>query len=176
MAKYVASPGSLSQGVTIIGTVDGLGAYKDTGYRILADSGVQNLKPDEWYPMQALCDFFAAVSSKVGKSTFFLIGKNLVAKAPLPPEIDSIEKVYAGFDQVYKTNFRNVPESEGWNFELTGPTSARMICTSPFPDEYTRGITEGFGRRFKNNVTAKIDETKPRVDSGGKSVTILVSW
>jgi hypothetical protein len=176
VAKYVASPGSLSVGATIIGTVDGLGAFKDTGYRILAEAGVKDLKPDEWYPMQALCDFFETVSSKVGKSTLFLIGKNLVVNVPLPPQIDSIEKVYSGFDQVYKTSFHNVPSGEGWKCELTGPTSASMVCTSPFPDEYTRGVTEGFGRRFKNNVTAKIDETKPRVDTGGKSVTILVTW
>jgi hypothetical protein len=65
MSNYKAKPRAMVMGISIIGTVEGLGPYKETGNRILAQSGIQDLKLDGWYPVQSFSDFFDVISSKM---------------------------------------------------------------------------------------------------------------
>jgi hypothetical protein len=177
MSKYHATPGGKTIGSSIRSTVQSLGAFKDTGYRLLAEVGISEVKEDEWYDQQAYSDFMELIQQKVGNATLFMAGRTQGLSAPLPPVFDSPEKVLASFDQVYRMAHKNVPSSQGWTYTPTGPNSATMTCSGPYPDEFSRGICDGFVRRYKiGNVTAKIDETQPRMDTGGKSVTILVKW
>jgi hypothetical protein len=164
------------QGTTIISTVDALGTYKDTGYRMLAECGLSNPKPDAWYSMQILGDFFEAITLKIGNATLFMLGKAVAESMDLPPQIDTIEKLYGSFDQVYKMTFKNVASSEGWSFKPTGANKATLSFCGPFPDDYCRGVAEGFGKRFAKKLSVKVDETQPRLDQGGKSVNLIVSW
>ena len=91
--------------------------------------------------------------------------------------LDVPEKVLASFNQVYWMAHKGIPASEGWTYTPAGPNSAIMTCTAPYPDEFSRGVCDGFVRRFNTgNTTAKIDESKARIDTGGKSVTIIVKW
>ncbi len=72
---------------------------------------------------------------------------------------------------------KNVPADQGWKFTSTGERSAIMVSASPNPDELQRGVCDGFIRRFKTGaLVVKIDESKPRVDKGGKSVTFIATW
>ena len=176
MSEYTAKPGAQTIGANILGVIEGSGAFRQTGYRILADLGLKELKQDQWYPMQPFCDFFEAIEKKFGGATLAMIGKSNGSGLPLPPELNTIEKVYSSFDQVYRMNFRNVPTNEGWKFTKTGPKSATIVCTGPMPDEYLRGIAIGFGGRFEKNLVVKFDETQLRRDKGGNSVTLLVNW
>jgi hypothetical protein len=177
MGKYQATPGGKTLGASIHSTVESLGPFKETGYRLLAQVGISEIKDQEWYPQQTYCDFLELIQQKVGNSTLYIAGRNQGLEAVLPPQLDSPEKVLAGFSQVYRLAHQGVPATEGWTFTPTGPNSATMTCTSPYPDEFSRGVCDGFVRRFNaGSASAKIDETKPRVDNGGKSVTILVRW
>jgi len=177
MGKYQATPGAKTIGGAIYRMVESLGTYKETGYRLLAQAGISDIKRDDWYDQQIFCDFLELIQQIVGNKTLFIAGKNQGMEAGLPPVLDCPEKVLAGFNQVYRMAQKEIPTSEGWTYTSTGPNSAIMTCTSPYPDEFSRGICDGFVRRFKKgNTTAKIDESKTRIDTGGKSVTIIVSW
>ena len=177
MGKYQATPGAKIIGNSVYFMVEALGTYKDTGYRLLAQVGISDIKMDDWYDQQIFCDFLELIQQKVGNKTLFIAGRNQGMGAGLPPVLDCPEKVLAGFNQVYKMAHKETPASEGWTYTSSGPNSAIMTCTSPYPDEFSRGICDGFVRRFKEgNTTAKIDETKARLDTGGKSVTIIVNW
>jgi hypothetical protein len=180
MAKYQASPKAKVSGPVVVGTVDALGIYKDTGYKILADCGISDPKMDQLYPLQVLCDFFTQVETRFGPSTLSVMGKNVAQVTPVPPGVDSPEAVLSSMGEAYQLNHQDVPADEGWRYEKTGPTSARMVCNAPYPDDFCRGIIEGFVRRFKQTsggaVRAEIDMTQPRRDNGGQSVTVLVRW
>lgn len=177
MSIYKAEPGSKVLGHSIEITLNALGLYKDTGHQILAQTGIQNVKADEWYDMQMYCDFLGTLKEKVGPSTLFVAGRNIGMNAELPPIFDTPAKVLASFDQVFKMGHRGVPANQGWAYTSTGERSAIMVSTSPYPDELQRGVCDGFIRRFKTGtLLVKIDETKPRVDNGGKSVTFIATW
>jgi len=177
MGKYQATPGAKIIGNSVYYMIEALGTYKDTGYRLLAQVGISDIKMDDWYAQQTFCDFLDLIQQKVGNKTLFIAGRNQGLEAVLPPVLDVPEKVLASFNQVYRMAHKDIPASEGWAYTSTGPNSAIMTCTAPYPDEFSRGVCDGFVRRFKKEkTTAKIDETQPRMDTGGKSVTIVVNW
>ena len=177
MGSYKAYPGSKVLGHSIQITLEALELYKDTGNQLLAQAGIQKVKPDEWYDMQTYCDFLAAIKQKLCPFTLFVAGRNIGMKAELPPIFDTPSKVLSGFDQVFKMGHRGVPANQGWTYTSTGERSAVMVSSTPYPDELQRGVCDGFIRRFKTGaLLVKIDETKPRVDNGGKSVTFIANW
>ena len=177
MANYKAEPGSKVLGHNIQITLDALGLYRDAGVQLLKQAGVQKVKMDEWYDMQMYCDFLSALKEKVGSSTIFVAGRNIGMNAELPPIFDTPSKVLASFDQVFKMGHRGIPDNQGWAYTSTGERSAIMVSSTPYPDELQRGVCDGFIRRFKTGaLVVKIDPTKPRVDSGGKSVTFIATW
>jgi len=180
MSKYKAAPGAEVIGSQILVTVDALGAFKSIGGRLLVESGLGDVKADQWYPQQAYCDFLEILETKIGKATLTVVGKNVAQAARLPTEIDAPEKWMASAAQVYQHNHRNVPKGEGWQFQMTSPTSAILSSNEPYPDSFLRGLADGFIRRFKKDVeqiiTIKFDENKPRRDTGGNTVTLIVNW
>jgi hypothetical protein len=177
MGIYQASPGAKALGTNIRNTLESLELYKDVGYKLLTQAGIPDLKNDEWYDQQMYCDFLDMLKQKVGPSTLFVAGRNIGMNAPLPPQLNTPAKVLASFDQVYKANHKGVPANQGWIYNSTGENKATMICNSPYPDDLTRGVCDGFVRRFKTGALfVKIDETKPRIDTGGKTVTFLIQW
>ncbi len=167
-------------GANIIATVEALGAYSDTGYRILAENGITDVQPDEWYPMQAFCNFIEALNSRVGASVLYITGKAVAACLPLPPEVNTVEKALSRFDLVYKTYYKGVAWTEGWKVRIRGDRSAQLVFRGPFPDDFVRGLTEGFIRRFANGSTDRItvrnDAASPRRDRGQSSTTLLARW
>jgi hypothetical protein len=177
MGIYQALPGTKVLGATIKNTVESLELYKDVGYKLLAKAGISDLKEDEWYDQQMYCDFLDMLKQKVGPSTLFIAGRNIGMNAPLPPVLNSPAMVLAGFDQVYKSSHKGVPANQGWVYSATGENKATMICNSPYPDDLSRGVCDGFVRRFKTGALfVKIDEAKPRIDNGGKTTTFLIQW
>jgi hypothetical protein len=180
MSRFAAKPGAMALGANIIATVEALGVYAVTGYRILAEHGIKDIKPDEWYPMQAFCDFFEAIDTKVGASVFYIIGKTVARTVPLPSEVNTVEKALARFDRVYKTYYKGVAWTEGWKVQIWGDQSAKLVFRGPFPDDFARGLTEGFVRRFargsNSQIMVRIDSAAPRRDCGESSTTLLANW
>ncbi len=180
MPRFTAKPGALALGDNIIATVEALGAYSATAYQILAENGITDVKPDEWYPMQAFCSFFEALDRRLGASVFYIVGKTVAVALPLPPEVNTVEKALSRFDLVYKTYYKGVAWTEGWKVRISGDQSAQLVFRGPFPDDFVRGLTEGFIRRFAGGstgrITVKIDAAAPRLDRGENSTTLLASW
>jgi hypothetical protein len=180
MTKYTARPGATALGAIIATTVEALGVYAATGYRILAENGITDIKPDEWYPMQAFCNFFEAIDIKVGASVYYIIGKKVAATVALPPDLNTVEKALSGFDLVHKTNYKGLALADGWKVQIYGDKSAELVFRGPFPDDFVRGVAEGLVRRFANGsadrVTVRIDAGAPRRDRGESSTTLLANW
>ncbi len=177
MGIYKAEPGSQVLGHNIQITLDALGLYKDLGQQLLAQAGIREAQRNDWYSMQTYCDFLSILKEKVGNATLFVAGRNIGMSADLPPIFDTIEKTLASFDQVFKIGHRGVPVEQGWRYTKTGERSAIMESIAPYPDELQRGVCDGFIRRFKIGAPlVRTDESKSRVDTGGKSVTFIAQW
>ena len=180
-------------GETVYAIVDGMGNFKATALRILADNGIDQPQPGHWYSQQAWLDSFLAISKRIGPATLFVIGQKIPENAQFPPALDTIEKALQGIDVAYHMNHRLSGEvlfnpatgqmKEGighYSFRSTAATKAEMLCNNPYPCEFDKGIIDAMVRRFKpaTSVLAEVvhDDKAPCRNKGADSCTYLVSW
>lgn len=174
-----SSPNVEVNGETVNSIIDGMGAFKSTAVKIMAENGIENPQPGMWYKQQAWLNSFKKISEQVGTSTLNAIGQKIPENANFPPEIDDIFKALSAIDIAYHMNHRN-GEIGNYKFQKVDEKSAKIICNNPYPDEFDKGIITAMARRFKpttsTNVKINIDETQPIRTKGGDSTTFLVSW
>jgi hypothetical protein len=179
MAQFKAfAPKVEVNGETVLSVVDGMGPFKDTGLKILADQGIQNPQAGHWYSQQAWLDAFQAIAAKIGAGTLLAIGKTIPENAKWPPQVDTIEKALASIDMAYHMNHRG-GEIGSYKFELTGPKAGKMVCHNPYPSEFDQGIIYAAARKFAPKgifPTVKLDETAPTRKTGGEACTFLITW
>jgi hypothetical protein len=61
-------------------------------------------------------------------------------------------------------------------FHRDGTRSGVMVCNTPYPSDFDRGIVTGVARRFRAHATVVMDESQPSRKRGGESCTYLVAW
>ena len=194
MAQFEAfEEGIEVNGETVLSVVDGMGAFKDRSYKFLADNGIREPRPGEWYPQQAWLNAFKAIAQTTGEFTLFSIGKKIPENAQFPPEIDSLDKALAAIDVAYHMNHRkngkvmfdpsNGKMIEGighYGFEKTGDREIIMACNNPYPSDFDRGIIESMAFRFKPSgvpmIIVRLDDSKPTRKKGADSCTFKVTW
>ena len=178
MSKYQAKSDAQTIGKNILGTVQALGSFKGTAYSYLEKCGLLDLKPDQWYPMQSYCDFFEMLADSTGAKTLQVIGRSLGQNIDLANGAETIGKVYESFNMDFKAKYRNTNPDEGFMVNQTSATSCQIVFTGPFPSEFMRGVLEGIGRQLSDieYMTVTIDETQPRIETGGKSTTFSLIW
>ena len=106
-----------------------------------------------------------------------------------PPEIDNIEAALASIDVAYHMNHRIQGEvlfdpatgimKEGighYRYQPGGDRGGVMVCETPYPSEFDRGIITGTARRWRPTVEVTLDESKPTRKRGADSCTYLVKW
>lgn len=179
MKTYVASSPIVEvNGETIYSVIDGMGVFKSKAIQILADNGIENPQPGQWYKQQSWLSAFKSISEKIGNSTLNSIGQKIPENAKFPPEINSVHKALMSIDVAYHMNHRN-GEIGQYRYERTGDRAARITCTNPYPDEFDRGIILQMVRKFApldSSIHVIIDETQPVRGKGGDSTTFLVKW
>lgn len=194
MAQFVAINNDVEvNGETVLSVVDGMGAFKERALKILADSGITDPKPGQWYRQQYWLDAFRRISESTGNYTLFNIGKKIPENAQFPPEIDDIFKGLSAIDVAYHMNHRigNTPlfdpktgtMQEGighYRFKKDGDKKVTMECNNPYPCDFDRGIIEAMAHRFKPSgasiVLVKHDDTAPCRKKGHESCTYHVTW
>ena len=165
-------------GETIYSVIDGMGAFQARGIKVLADNGIVDPKPGQWYNQQAWLNAFKTISETIGASTLFAIGQKIPENAKFPPEINDIFKALGAINMAYHMNHRNGIIGD-YKFEKTSDTSAKIICTNPYPDEFDKGIITTMARRFapeKSFPKVVVDVNAPTRTKGGDSTTFLISW
>jgi hypothetical protein len=179
MAQFKAfAPNVEVNGETIRSVVNGMGIASNLGLKILAEQGIVDPKPGQWYPQQAWLNAFQTVAEKVGASTLMAIGKAIPENAQWPAEINSIEKALASIDVAYHMNHRG-GEIGHYLFEPTGPNSGKMICHNPYPSDFDRGIIYAVVRKFAPQgayPSVWLDATALTRKNGADSCTFLISW
>jgi hypothetical protein len=197
MAQFRSfEPGVEVNGQTIMSVVAGMGVFKDTGIRYLADAGLTDVRADDrhWYPQQAWLDAFHRISEELGDNTLFFIGLKIPENAIFPKEIDGIEKALASIDVAYHMNHRNrrgevlfdplrpaprrMLDGIGhYGFEpVAHGNEAILVCENPYPCAFDRGIIQAMAHKFKGNASVLHDNTKPCRKNGLNSCTYVVRW
>lgn len=193
MAQYKAiDPKAEVNGQTVLSIVDGMLSMKEIGIKALADKGIKDPKPDEWYNQQAWLDAFCEIEKKMGAASLLLIGMQIPKKANWPPSVNSIETALPSIDVAYHMNHRidGVPlfdpasgtMKEGighYKAEKIGEKAIKMICDNPYPCEFDKGIIESAANKFKapgSKVDVLHDDSQPCRRKGGDTCTYIVTW
>lgn len=176
MAQYKAFEAKVEvNGETVLSVVDGMGAYRSVGERILRDHGIADPTSGQWYSQQAWLDAFKTIAERVGDSTLYEIGKKIPENAKFPPEVDSADKALAAIDVAYHMNHRN-GKIGNYTFKQTGPRSGTVTCDNPYPTEFDRGIIEAMAGKFSDVVDVELDEAASNRSDGGEVDVYRVTW
>lgn len=179
MRLYTASSPKVEvNGETIYSIVDGMGVFKNKALKILAENGIENPLPGQWYSQQDWLNSFKTISENVGDLTLFNIGIKIPENANFPSEIENVHKALSSIDVAFQMNHKG--GSIGYyKYHKTGEDSAVIVCDNPYPDEFDKGIITAMCRKFANNTTkikVQIDKTKETRANGGDSTTYIISW
>lgn len=190
MAQFIA----FRKDVEVLGQamhsmLDAMSAHLGLARRIFARHGMREIKLDAWYPLQRFLDAFRDVAKEIGEHTLLAIGKKIPEHAVWPPEIQDVEAALRSIDVAYHMNHRLAGEAmfdpatgamkEGignYRCERAGRRRILMICDTPYPSEFDRGIILGMGRQFIPTIEVELDTGKPTRKSGADSCTYGITW
>jgi hypothetical protein len=180
MAEYKSfSQDAITNGKPILGLVTALSTGQDTRLQILKKHGIDP-EPDKWYSQQAWLSAFEEIASNIGNHTIFMIGKTVAENGAWPP-IDNIKTALELFDQAYKMNNKggDCGEYTLTKFDEANKTAV-MVCRTPYPSEFDRGLLTALVRKFRPQGSLKADVTldtsKETRIKGAESCTFNIAW
>jgi hypothetical protein len=119
----------------------------------------------EWYPFDALMRVLKKIESSVGEATLFQVGLSASANAAFPPNITDLLTSMRTINVAYHLNHRR--QGKPMVDPVTGAVDGgigdyvlqegiaggiHLLCTSPYPCAFDRGIITGLGSKFAPQV------------------------
>lgn len=142
MPIQVPSDSTVSGG-NILSMLAAMGPFRKRGEQILADHGIRDIDVETWYPLPAYVESLRTIGQKMGPNTLLQIGKQIPNHVPLPPGLDTFEKVLASFGIAFDMNHHGV-QPGSISFKLKSDRSASITTGTPYPCEFDRGVIQGF--------------------------------
>ncbi|MEL6536867.1 MAG: hypothetical protein AAFQ98_15715 [Bacteroidota bacterium] len=184
MAQFVAFDETVKVQVGgLMALVGGLSdTFKTKIIEIAEDAGLILDDPTAMIPWQVELDMYEEIYDLVGEKTLFSMGKAIPEMVPLPPQIDSLEKVLHAINEAYKMS--HVGENIGYYKVTKFDTEEREAIVeafNPYPGVFDQGLITGFARRFKpensEKVEVELDDSQPsrEIEDDDKS-TYVISW
>lgn len=119
--------------------------YRGLALDALARRGVENPKPDEWYPQSAWLGAFETVATELEPHVLDRLGEQIPAVAEWPTGVQSVHGELAAIDDAYQRNHRGGEIGE-YRHERVDDREARMVCRNPYPCEFDRGLVRAVAR------------------------------
>lgn len=135
------------QGDVVLSFIHAMGAFKALAVEILKRHAIESPQKHLWYPQQAWLDAFATIASEVGPSTLIQIGRQVPQQAHYRPGLHGIDAVLLELDDAYKRAHRG-GEVGSYRFQPTGLRSGNIICNTPYPCEFERGLLHSLASSF----------------------------
>lgn len=194
MTQYIAqSDGIEVNGETVMAVLDGMGNFREKGREILAWNGILAPEAGRWYHQQALLDSLKQISGSFRPITLTSIGRKTPELIRFPVGIQGIHQALLSLDIAYHLNHRKngkllfdnagrkVMDGIGHYFyKQAGSNSAVIVCTSPYPCEYDRGLIDATALRFRPGGVGDIRVMHEASDhcrkSGDDFCTYRVDW
>jgi hypothetical protein len=163
-------------GQTVLSFVDGVPqSFADNAQEILADNGIEEPEPDEWYPQQAWLDAFEEVANSVGTSTLNNIGQSIPEHAEWPPGVDGVVEAIESIDLAYHQNHRG-GDIGHYEAKQVDDSTVRVECTNPYPCDFDQGIIKAVGREFSDEFVRVEEIGNTCRNDGDEKCSYEVSW
>lgn len=169
--KLVASrPDSLTLGQLALGNIQNI--VRDEIEPLLKKYGLEDIQPDQWYPVQNILDLYREISEGNTNVTQNLvaIGKKGAEVGPLPPEINSLDAWLDILPFYYPQVIRNMVDGEGFKVHRIGEHHVHIIDNTPYPEDLMYGYFWGLVARLKPRqnifVVCVVDNPHPTEEPG----------
>jgi hypothetical protein len=178
MTQFVPfEPKTEMTGQSMLALVAGL---HDDIQHILRNHSIEQLEPDQWYPIQLYMDILKDIAgpSHNDSANLVSIGMKIPEQAVFPPQINSLEMALLTLNDAYNMNQRN-----GYNGSYTshqnGERDFTIVADNPFPCDFDYGILWSLTRRFcpyGMAFTVRHDDDAECRRNGADSCTYHVTW
>jgi hypothetical protein len=182
MGRYEAlDDGVEINGQTVLAMIEGVSRFSETYRRrvreALAEHGVSDPAPGEWYPQQAWLDAFGALAADLEPHLLDRIGEQIPDTADWPSDVETVEAGLRSIDEAYHRNHRG--GAIGY-YRVTdvGERTAELTCRNPYPCPFDRGIVRAVARRFAPvEAFVFVEETGDDCRrAGDETCTYTVYW
>lgn len=159
-------------GQTLLAVLEGVPAgFEDRATAILADHGIEDPQPGDWYPQQAWLDAFKEIDAQVGEATLTRIGERIPSTALWPISVDLVVTALDLINDAYHMNHRN-GDIGYYDAEQIDERTIHVTCRNPYPCSFDQGIIRSVAERVslqENVLVTEISETC-RSDGGEECV------
>lgn len=163
MAQFVAKDPRIEvSGKSVLSIVGGMGAFKATATKILAENGIDEPEPGRWYKQQDWLNAFKQITDSIGERILFQMGKDIIARANLPVEVTTVSEGLKRLDIGYHKNHRidgqilidsqsgHLVEGIGsYQVNVTSEQSVEVIVDSPLPCEFDKGAITAIAEKYR---------------------------
>jgi hypothetical protein len=178
VAQFVSpNPNIEVYGASMLSVIDSLGEKVKP---LLVKHGLDNINPEQWYPLQPYLDFYKDVASARFNAALNLVrvGLKVPEKAVFPEGIDSIPKALSVLDEAYYMNHRG-GDIGHYRAQVIHSRQIDMVVDTPFPCDLDFGIVQGLARRFEpanSNLAVYHDHMSPCRKKGSDHCVYHVIW
>lgn len=152
--------------------------YQQLARDALAENGVEDPSPEEWYPQQAWLNTFETLAAETEPHILDRLGEQIPDVAEWPSGGASVEDGLAAIDEAYQLNHRGSDDIGYYRFESIDDRTATVTCKNPYPCPFDRGLIRSTARR--NAPVEAFVFVEERGDEcrrdGGEKCTYTVSW
>jgi len=172
-------------GDVILGFIDAFPRQaRDVALKLLDWNGICGAEIGKYYPLKSFLDAMQDISETFGSSMLFVIGERFAMDTDLPLEIRSLEDCLSSLDRAYRNTHKGkeIGYYEFVDLGVQGQLSrVKMVCRTPYPRAFERGMIEGFVRRFRpqgtgDGIFVSSDQAEPRSKNGNECRTYIISW
>lgn len=168
---------STVSGGSILSMLAAMGPFRRRGEFVLEENGIFGVVPDGWYPLAAYVSSLREIGEKMGPNTLFQVGRQIPNHVPLPPGVDTFEKVLASLGTAFDMNHRTgAAPGTTITYTLKSQRSAEVVMGTPYPCDFDRGVISGF---FQKLLATRIEvdprEGEPCKARGGETCTYRVT-
>ena len=150
--------------------------------KVLAKHGVVDVVPENWYRLQPVLDALKEIEDSYGHFLLREVGEQAAERAPIPPEINSLQAVLFSLNPTLHKFHRggNIGGYEVKEEKTSqGLTRYRVVASTPYPCSLTSGYLEGFSKRFGaaewKEVLVRHDEEGPCRRKGSETCIYFVT-
>ncbi|ELZ11750.1 hypothetical protein C478_11270 [Natrinema thermotolerans DSM 11552] len=131
----------------------------------LAEYGLEEIEPDEWYPLQVPLAMLYDMRDEYGDVRMRNMGQNVPEHVEFPPDLSEVDNALRAIDTAYHQNHRG-SEIGSYEFQQEGPNAGVMICENPYPCEFDKGLIKGVAKKFADNPV-QVEEVGDQCRSDG---------
>ncbi|ELZ06350.1 hypothetical protein C482_00970 [Natrialba chahannaoensis JCM 10990] len=141
----------------------------------LAEYGLEEIEAEEWYSLAIPLAMLYDMRDEYGETRMRNMGQNVPQHVEFPPDLTEPENALRGINQAYTQNHRG-SEIGTYEFQQEGDNEGVMICETPYPCEFDKGLIKGVAKKFSDSyVTVEEIGDQCRSD-GGQRCKYHVDW